>query len=105
MRPASVTSAAALRLESWIRFWSLHPGRLYTLIFLLALAVRLAFIALFWMPPESDRIWNDAVARNLLAGHGFTASQSEPRIPGVFRTPGYPAFVAAIYYVAGYSYR
>jgi 4-amino-4-deoxy-L-arabinose transferase-like glycosyltransferase len=38
-------------------------------------------------------------------GHGFTASAGEPFQPAIFRTPGYPAFLAAVYAVFGHSVR
>ena len=49
-------------------------------------------------------LWNDAVGWNLANGHGYTASQTEPRVPGIFRTPGYPFFLAFIYMIFGHSY-
>ncbi len=74
------------------------------LIFLLAVGVRLTFVHLFAQPPVNDLLWNDAVGWNLAQGHGYTASQSEPRVPGIFRTPGYPAFLAIVYWLFGHSY-
>lgn len=76
----------------------------FTVIFLLAVVVRLAVISQTAMPPANDLLWNDAVAWNLVQGNGFTASQSEPYVPGVFRTPGYPAFLAVVYYFFGHSH-
>src|SRR5689334_3703241 len=75
------------------------------LIFFLALGVRLAVVSQFSRFPVKDQFWNDAVGWNLAQGRGFTASQGEPRVPGLFRSPGYPAFLAAIYKVAGHSFR
>ena len=73
-------------------------------IFLIALAVRLAFVHEFSRPPVNDQLWNDAVGWNLALGNGFTSSQSEPRVPGVYRTPGYPVFLSLIYRLFGHSY-
>src|SRR4029453_16212380 len=70
-------------------------------IFLLAFFVRLLFIKVFAVPPVNDLLWNDAVGWNLANNLGFTASQSPPYIPGVFRTPGYPAFLALVYTIFG----
>ena len=73
-------------------------------VFLAALIVRLAFVHFFKSPPINDLLWNDAVGWNLSQGNGYTASLDAPRVPGIFRTPGYPAFLAAVYFVFGHSY-
>lgn len=75
------------------------------LIFALAFVVRLVMISQLSVPPVYDLLWNDAVAWNLVQGHGFTASQAEPYVPGIFRTPGYPGFLAVVYYLFGHSYQ
>lgn len=75
------------------------------LIFVLAFLFRLAVVSQLSVAPVYDLLWNDAVAWNLVQGHGFTASQSEPYVPGVFRTPAYPAVLAAVYYLFGHSYQ
>jgi hypothetical protein len=74
-------------------------------VFAIALAVRLLAIGLFAQQPRNDLIWNDAVAWNMVQGHGFTPSLGPPYVPGVFRSPGYPVFAAAVYRIAGHSYR
>jgi 4-amino-4-deoxy-L-arabinose transferase-like glycosyltransferase len=74
------------------------------MIFVLALIVRLIAVALFSRAPVNDLLWNDAVGLNLLAGHGFTASQQPPYVPGVFRAPGYPFLLAVLYGAFGHSY-
>ncbi|PWT94072.1 MAG: hypothetical protein C5B54_00655 [Acidobacteria bacterium] len=73
-------------------------------IFVCALLVRCIFVLLFSTEPVNDLLWNDAVGWNLATGHGYTASQTEPRVPGIFRTPGYPFFLAFIYMIFGHSY-
>lgn len=79
-------------------------GWTFTALFVLALVVRIAFVLLFAAPPKNDMLWNDAVGWNLAQGHGFTASQHEPRVPGVYRTPGYPFFLAGVYSLFGHSH-
>jgi hypothetical protein len=79
-------------------------GRVQFLIFLIAVIVRVALVSQFAMPPYNDALWADAVGWNLVQGNGFSASQSEPRVPGIFRTPAYPFFLAFIYWIAGHSY-
>lgn len=41
------------------------------------------------------------LAHNLLAGHGFSESLAEPYVPNVYRMPGYPLFLAALYAIDG----
>ena len=85
--------------------WSRRRLVAALVVFAVALAVRLVFVGLFATEPQNDLLWNDAVGWNLANGHGFTASQSEPRVPGIYRTPAYPAFLAVVYTVAGHSHR
>lgn len=73
-------------------------------IFAVAFLVRMAFASGFGTHPVSDQIWDDAVGWNLASGNGFTASQSDPRVPGIFRMPGYPGFLSVIYLLFGHSY-
>ena len=79
-------------------------GRVQILIFLVAVLVRIVLVSQFALPPYNDALWADAVGWNLVQGNGFTASQSEPRVPGIYRTPAYPFFLAFIYWIAGHSY-
>lgn len=69
----------------------------------MALVVRLVAVALFHTEPWGDLWWNDAVGWNLATGRGFTASPGEPRVPGVYRTPAYPAMLGLVYYLFGHS--
>lgn len=73
-------------------------------VFLLGLTFRLIFIRYLGRPPANDLLWNDAVGWNLASGRGFTASQELPYVPGIFRSPGYPAFLAIIYALYGHSF-
>src|SRR3989442_15039216 len=45
-------------------------------------------------PDSADYV---AIAKNLGAGHGFSASASAPYVPDVRRTPVYPAMLAAVF--------
>jgi 4-amino-4-deoxy-L-arabinose transferase-like glycosyltransferase len=71
----------------------------------LAFVVRAATFALNspFSPPAKDDAVYDALGWNLVNGHGFSASAGPPYEPLVFRTPGYPAFLAGIYAIAGHS--
>lgn len=79
--------------------------RLVGTVFLFALLVRLLFIAI---APEADiRAINLGFdggdyaneATNILEGRGFSRETAEPYIPDAIRTPLYPLFLAAIYWV------
>jgi 4-amino-4-deoxy-L-arabinose transferase-like glycosyltransferase len=77
---------------------------LYLAIGLLALAVRLVYVAR--LPPGAitesvDALGYDQLARNLIAGHGLSLCEAPPYYPTNIRTPLYPVFVAAVYTLAG----
>ncbi len=82
-----------------------RPGRAEALLLGAALAVRVLWACLAPTDLWFDHVFNDATARSLALGHGFTASTAPPFDPAVFRTPGYPSFLAAVYLVAGPSVR
>jgi len=70
------------------------PDVVAIMLVLLALGVRLAFV--FVMPRAilfPDGLQYVAVAQSLLAGHGFGLQTLRP--------PGYPAFIAAVWWVTG----
>lgn len=65
-----------------------------------ALALRLG-VAWSWAPPiEADAASYEGLATRLLAGEGYVSSDGEPTS---WRPPGYPAFLAGVYAVAGES--
>lgn len=76
------------------------------IVFAVALAAALAMALL--RPPDpaetltllNDSADYDHLARSLLDGRGFSAPTGEPT---AFRPPAYPAFLAAVYAVAGIS--
>ncbi|MEK7211844.1 MAG: glycosyltransferase family 39 protein, partial [Patescibacteria group bacterium] len=49
---------------------------------------------------EGDTAEYYILAKNMLAGNGFSFSESPPYFPTRFRTPAYPLFIAAILAVA-----
>ena len=67
------------------------------LVFLLALAPRLAYVLQIDSEPFSDMADYDNLARSLLRGEGF-ARQGQPT---AYRPPLYPAFLAVVYRLAG----
>jgi len=70
-------------------------------IFLAALAARLIYVVFFFglsPVPDPDSVDYLNYATNLLAGHGYTDGQWR-----AFRAPGYPFFIAAVYYIFGQS--
>jgi len=71
-------------------------------IWLLALALNLTCAVL--RPggsPDTERY--DRIGWNLARGNGYSASLEPPYEPDVFRAPGYPAFLAAVYRVVGHD--
>lgn len=84
---------------------SAAPGRVDRVliwIFLLALCVRLIYAVVFVglqtvLPGDATEYI--AYADNLVAGHGYTAWGHQ-----AFRPPGYPGFLAAVFYLFGKSY-
>jgi 4-amino-4-deoxy-L-arabinose transferase-like glycosyltransferase len=73
------------------------------ILFVLALALRLAYIGLFAgfnSPPEYDGIGYDQLAEGLLAGRGYLNSWGEPT---AFRPPVYPLFLSGVYGATGRS--
>ena len=84
------------------------PYRFLGLVIFLALAVRVALLLIgFSAGGEkfflhySDATNYDFLARNLLAGNGFSADAAPPFRPYVFKTPGYPAVLAALFAIGG----
>ncbi len=75
------------------------------LVLALAAVVRIGWACVSPVDLWFDHVFNDATAWNLSRGHGFTASAGPPWDPAIFRTPGYPAFLAAVYGLAGHSVR
>jgi 4-amino-4-deoxy-L-arabinose transferase-like glycosyltransferase len=51
---------------------------------------------------QGDGVGYELLARNLLEGHGFSMDPQPPYTLDMLRTPGYPAFIAGLYAVAGY---
>jgi 4-amino-4-deoxy-L-arabinose transferase-like glycosyltransferase len=73
-------------------------------LFLLAILPRLLLLAS--LPHDAllesvDARGYDLLARNLLAGHGFSLQDAPPYQPDGLRTPLDPLFVAAVYALAG----
>ena len=71
----------------------------------LALLARLFVFAINhpFAPLDKDDSVYDQLATNVLEGHGFSISTSAPYEPLGVRSPGYPAFLAAVYAVAGHE--
>ncbi|NIT36402.1 MAG: hypothetical protein GTN49_07865 [candidate division Zixibacteria bacterium] len=69
-------------------------------IFVVALALRLAYAAFAEPPPISDGFHYDRLARNLVAGRGY----AEEGVPTAYRPVGYPAAIAYFYLFFGPRY-
>ena len=84
------------RLRLPVRILDHRDRQFLAAVFVVALVVRVIFVLLLSTEPRNDQLWNDAVGWNLANGHGFSASAQEPRVPGIYRTPVYPAFIASV---------
>jgi len=69
----------------------------------LALVMRLAIFGVNhpFPPPADDDSVYDTLAWNMVSGNGFSMEQKPPYAPMGARTPGYPAFLASVYLIAG----
>ena len=70
-------------------------------LFLLALGVRLIFVALYQFTPD-DAIGYDTLARNIMNGQGFSLQAGPPFEPTLYHTPVYPYFLVGLYSVFGF---
>lgn len=75
-------------------------GRWALGIFVIALALRLGYVAVAERPPISDEQYYDGLAQALAAGEGYTAGG----VPTAYWPVGYPAFIAVFYAVFGHHY-
>ena len=57
----------------------------------------------FHLPPDDDDDgkFYAQIARNLLDHRGYSGEEEEPFVPTYVRTPGYPLFLAGVYYAFG----
>jgi hypothetical protein len=67
--------------------------------------LRMAPLMVNWNHPaifmDDDSYGYHQIAVNLLAGHGYSWSEQPPYEPNVYRPPGLPLLLAAVYAVAG----
>ena len=70
-------------------------------LFLLALGVRLIFVALYQWAPD-DAVGYDTLARNIMSGQGFSLQAGPPFEPTLYRTPVYPYFLVGLYSFFGF---
>jgi len=81
-----------------------HPAFWPGLVFLVSFALRLGWAAWATVTPVSDCAGYDTLAQGLANGEDFGQFQGESH-GQAYRTPGYPAFLAAIYVCFGHSPR
>ena len=65
-------------------------------VFVLALVVRFAFLAMTGPTSSPDSSEYEAIGHNIAAGNGFSLSSAGPFIPTVRRPPAYPVFLALL---------
>ncbi|MBK8011018.1 MAG: glycosyltransferase family 39 protein [Deltaproteobacteria bacterium] len=97
-------SSSAAR-PSQTAFAGTHGTHLKDLVVVAIAGLLFRFVLLF-VAGESTRMTGDTViyfqlAENLLAGHGFSASEAAPYLPFFGRVPAYPLFIAAVWAIAG----
>jgi len=85
---------------------SILGGSRRTILTLLAIAavglgMRLYAVGVYEHQLAADEVGYHTLAVNLLQGNPYSRDAHAPYRPEYQRTPGYPAFVAAIYWVAG----
>jgi 4-amino-4-deoxy-L-arabinose transferase-like glycosyltransferase len=68
---------------------------------LMAIGFRLYLVLRNPNDDDDDGKFYSQIARNLLEHRGYSGESEEPFVPTYVRTPGYPIFVAAIYYAFG----
>ena len=88
---ADKREAGAARRRRWL---------LLAALFLLAFLLRLYAAAAYAAEPSADAADYQRLAEGLAAGRGYV---SEDGLPTAWRPPGYPAFLACVYAVAGPS--
>lgn len=71
--------------------------------FLLTLGLGLLFIR-FNPMPYSEITEYDVIARNLIAGNGYSQEESPPYSPDMWRSPGYVIFLYIVYKIFGLYY-
>jgi 4-amino-4-deoxy-L-arabinose transferase-like glycosyltransferase len=93
-----------LRLPALLRqAWTHPPFRWAFILFILALAARVAWVLYSHRPPVGfhDPAAYDATARGILDGRGYVGLWTN--VPTAYFPPGYPAALAAVYAVFGRS--
>ncbi len=92
---------AALRIPcAWLRV-NANDHKWLALITTVALAVRVAWVLIFQTPPASDAAAYDGLALRLAQGEGYVTAHGTPT---AFWPPGYPALLAILYTIFGYSW-
>lgn len=81
--------------------WNDRAGMFPWALFVFALTIRLLYVTavapgLF----AADSVEYDALGLRLAEGRGYVDAQGHPT---AYRPPGYPMFLAAVYYLAGYN--
>lgn len=82
-----------------------HTALWLTAIVLLGLTLRLLPLLHSWHAPQVfmglDSWMYDNLAKNMLAGNGYSAATEPPYTPNLYRPPGLPAILAAFYALFG----
>lgn len=96
-------SRIRMELTKIVRGYSKFSIILIIIIILTGLAIRVAVLLPDVKLEGDSKIRYDPIARNLVLGNGFSAETQPPFTPDNFEQPGYPYFVAAIYWISNGS--
>ena len=66
-----------------------------------ALGFRLCLALTLQHDDDDDGRYYSQIARNLLNHHGYSGEEEEPFLPTLVRVPGYPLFLAGVYWAFG----
>ena len=88
-------------MSPFVQYW-----RNAFVIVLVAMALRVPFAISMLHQPGVDWRWGGemfSIANAIVSGHGFSSPYFEETGPTALETPGFPYFLAVLYYIGGGS--
>ncbi|MCL5935492.1 MAG: hypothetical protein M1543_03250 [Firmicutes bacterium] len=75
---------------------------MFATLVVVAFVINLSYPHFFKVPPvANDAVQYDTLGWNLAQGKGYLDENGQPSI---WRTPGYPVFLAGLYWLFGHNY-